>query len=299
MLQKRAAPSFVLVLTAAVTVIGAISVGIALYLRSSGSGDASLSAEHEAAADVVAFLSQVPLDASTEENEIDRARRFVTNNSIHEIDDEFYSYGNDIALILSKILGHAKTGRDAPHLECSTRTNALMRILEVQGIATRRVYAFSDKRTKLRSHTFLEVKNPETGAWEIHDPDYGIIYVERASGRRVSADRLLTEPLDAFTPCVNPGDCGWEHAEALRDYFGAVGYKDGRRPPHVLVNPVRFDIQKTYEGDAGTYRFADYVRDEWGKNLAEIRMVSNSTGGVDTPSDAASSIATRPATRTE
>ena len=227
------------------------------------------SPEQVAAGKIVEHFKSNPLQLAPEETPVDGVRRWVSSNSIHKIDEVYYSYGGDIALVLNKLLARATDKGEMPHLACNASANALMEILQAQGYETRRTFLFYDGEPSLKSHTFLEVRNPEKDRWEIQDPDYDIYYVERSSGDRVGTAQLLNEPLENFTPCKAPGDCGWHHAERLKLYFGAVGYKQKRTNPWVVVNAKRFDIEKSYKGGE---TFRNFINVSWGKGAAEIKV---------------------------
>jgi len=224
--------------------------------------------EQVAATKIATLLHENTPPLATGESPVDGVRRWVTVNSIHEIDEEYYGYGGDIALILDRLRAHAEGNGQPPHLECSTRANALMQILSAQGHETRRAYLFSDAQPQLKSHVLLEVRRD--GRWEIQDPDYGVYYIDRETGERVGTERLQREPLDRFMPCKAPDDCGWQHAEVLRTYFGAVGYKFQSGRPRVVVNTARFDMDKVYDSSE---TFADFIENDWGKGLAETETL--------------------------
>ena len=117
-------------------------------------------------------------------------------------------------------------------MECSTRSNLMARLLEALGYKTR-IVAIFNSRTNLKSHSFLEVMNPETKRWETQDPDYDIYWRSKESKDRLSlADSA--EAVQDIEPCGRDS-CGWEHvsregirADKLRGYLDIVSITDKR-----------------------------------------------------------------------
>ena len=140
---------------------------------------------------------------------IDKVRTFINDNSTHEIDATFWANHGNPTSFAAGLLAHAKgTLPECVHMECSTRTNLMGRILQALGYETR-VVAIFNSRSNLKSHSFLEVMNPETGGWETQDADYDIYWRSKASGGRISlADRA--EAIDDIEPCGRTS-CGWQH----------------------------------------------------------------------------------------
>jgi hypothetical protein len=54
------------------------------------------------------------------------------------------------------------------------------------GYETRIIALFDTDGEGLRSHTFLDVKNPGTGKWETQDPEFDLYWMSKSSGVRVS-----------------------------------------------------------------------------------------------------------------
>jgi hypothetical protein len=276
LLSHKQSPSRLRLAAALGAVVIAAVAAAALYYDygKAGISAAEKKAERAAAAKIVEHLRDSPPQGLEGDTTIDGVRRFVTNNSVHKIDDVFRSYRGDMALILTKILQRARGKADPPHLECSKRANAMSLILTEQGIRNRRTYLFSDDSPRLETHTFVEYWNEASRQWEIQDPDYAVFYIDAATGARVGAERLLREPIDRFQPCKAVGDCGWHHAEQLRDYFDAVGFKEEGHDPLLQVNPARFDMAKRFAAnDRESYDLRTFVMTDWGKSRATINVL--------------------------
>lgn len=168
--------------------------------------------------DVLAkILARLPAGPATAR--IDAARRYVHVHSVHLIDAEHERYALDPPAILEKLVATAEDGAPPPHLSCGPRTFALAEILEATDIPHRVVALLGERDGALRTHTFLEVQNPDTGRWEVQDPDMDLVYVDRASGERLAAEALLFADL-ATVEAQGANRSGWQR---LKDgYFQAL-----------------------------------------------------------------------------
>ena len=157
---------------------------------------------------------------------VDQVRLFINRNSVHRIDERFYRYWKTPEKMIDLMTEHAIQNGPAPHMECSSRAGAMRVILRSLGFQTRAVALYQQDNNKWKSHSFLEVLNPETETWEIQDPDYNIYWINIAAGNRVGTIDLLKEARTKFVPCLAPGNCGWGKKndekmkiEVLYDYF--------------------------------------------------------------------------------
>ena len=100
-------------------------------------------------------------------------------------------------------------------------------ILDALGIRSRMVNVFTSDFDVLRSHTFLEAYNPDSGHWEIQDPDYDVYYVYKANAARVSTSQILLDPLDQFQIMSKyPDQVDTAGKSVLPHYFQAVVFHD-------------------------------------------------------------------------
>jgi hypothetical protein len=206
-------------------------------------------------AHVQEILSMLGLAAMPDFHErLDKVRTFINDNSVHEIDDAFRANQGNPDSFLAGLLAHAKgTAAEPIHMECSTRTVAMERILKVLGYDTRIIAIFNSK-TNLRSHSFLEVMNPETKRWETQDADYDIYWRSKSSGERISlADSA--QAIDDVEPCGR-SDCGWSHesregirAKKLIEYLDIVSITAKERAVRFAVYTSRAELDRTYSKD--------------------------------------------------
>lgn len=138
-------------------------------------------------------------------------------------------------------------GGEKPKLKCDHTAKALAAVLENVGIASRLVHVFALKPDgSANDHSFLEVRNPETGAWEILDAYYNIYMVNTTTGRRAGALELVMGDLDEYEP-ANAEGRGWEilgdkRGQYVRSLFNGLMY-DNRRTQErsvLVVNSRRY-----------------------------------------------------------
>jgi hypothetical protein len=211
----------------------------------------------EEAAARIALLAQNEAGRSKSE-QARFAREFVYDHSIHAIDEEHAQYAWDTSTVLLMLHNHCLTRQRPPHLSCGPRALALQAILDALGIENRAVHVFSGDYDEIRSHTFVEVLDENSGRWVIHDPDFDVAYVDTRAGRQVSLLRLVFNDLESVLPVSRRGR-GWEINEVdhlKAHYFQAAKYDVRAGDCDVLVmNTDRFPVAKRFSGNGGvTFR---------------------------------------------
>lgn len=192
---------------------------------------------------IVALVKAQNFQTKTEQ--IDFVREFIYQNSQHGLDAESAQYRLELPVTLSMLWSFYQDHKNPPLLECSSRTVAMMSILDALGIRSRMINLFTSDYDTLRSHTFLEAYNPDNGHWEIQDPDYDVYYVYKTSSARVSTSQILLEPLDQFQPQSKfPGQVATASQSILSHYFQAIVFHDEDGGINLgLVNTSRFNFQ--------------------------------------------------------
>jgi len=192
---------------------------------------------------IVALVKQQNFQAKTEQ--IDFVREFIYQNSQHGLDAESAQYRLELPVTLNMLWAYYQDHKNPPLLECSSRTVAMMSILDALGIRSRMINLFTSDYDTLRSHTFLEAYNPDNGHWEIQDPDYDVYYIYKTSSARVSTSQILLEPLDQFQPQSNfPDQVVTASQSILSHYFQAIVFHDEDGGINVgMVNTSRFSFQ--------------------------------------------------------
>lgn len=198
------------------------------------------------------IVSMLDLPAAPDFHQrLDRIRTFINDHSTHKIDDMFRANRGHPIRYAAGVIAHARNPSLEPiHMECSTRSNLMARILRAMGYETRIVVLFNTK-TNLKSHSFLEVLNPNTDRWETQDPDYDIYWRSRgARGRTALAD--AAENIEDIEPCGREG-CGWDQvsregieAEKLRDLLDIISITDKQRRIRYALYTSRADLNRIY-----------------------------------------------------
>lgn len=172
-------------------------------------------------------------------DKVAQLQTFINDNSQHRQDDEFYATWRDQTFLAQRLVDGVNDQRqNRVHLECSTRTALMILALEEMGLTTRRIDIYDAQA--LRSHTFLDVLNPQTGAFETHDPDFDITWRDRATLKPVSIAETAAD-LEQVEPCGRTA-CGWNvvsrekfKAEKLKEYFDFISIKSEKR--HTVYTP--------------------------------------------------------------
>jgi len=199
--------------------------------------------------------------ARTDTRRIELVRQWVNAKSVHLMDDEYATYAWDTEQVLSRLWkNHVQEG-PAPHLACGPRSFAMQAILDRLDLPNRMVAIFTDQGAALQSHTFLEVFNRDSGAWEIQDSDFNVEYHDH-SGRKLSTAQMLFMNLKQVEP--DSGSVkGWKAngVDHLRSYYfeAAVYFPRNENTGQylVLVNTDRFDPKRVFPDNRLSFR--DYV----------------------------------------
>ncbi len=101
---------------------------------------------------------------------------------------------------------------ERPQLKCDHRALAMETLLLALGRQARLVHVFGiPEQGPAADHSMVEVFNPDSLRWELQDPYYNVVYVDRATRRRASALEIVLVGYERFEPCSGK-QCG---ADAL------------------------------------------------------------------------------------
>jgi len=204
--------------------------------------------------------------------ELDFVREFVYANSIHQIDLEHDEYAYNTPRVLSMLFAYYQSEGSPPHLACDTRVYAMEAIVATLGYDKRVIMFFTDEVGNISAgHSVLEVLNPDSGRWEVQDPDYNVIFTDRfAPSYRLSATELLTMPLEnivAQSPIEN--QAADAQAILVPTYFEALVCLYRGTESYALVNATRFESEKLqgqFPGETDAYPlFRDYIWEHFGE----------------------------------
>ncbi|MBI5959793.1 MAG: hypothetical protein HY866_13720 [Chloroflexi bacterium] len=178
--------------------------------------------------------------ASTSEM-ITRVRHFINSNSDDETQDTFAADYHDA---LDMIAAHSNGQGPSPRLLCDGQATAMLTLLGELGIESRLIFLYGDNIDQIYEHTLLEVFNPSTQHWELHDVLSDVSFADE-NGNPTSIERMVFGVLDTVSVCDKDGECALFpeadynykiHFEAFR-----YGYTDT-----FWVNPDRFDLTKRF-----------------------------------------------------
>ncbi|MFD0988350.1 hypothetical protein [Methyloligella solikamskensis] len=195
---------------------------------------------------------------------LDRMRDFINDHSDHRMGKEFWRLHAQADGIgyLQRIRAHAEGESDEPApMDCSTRSNLMSKMLQDQGYETRIVALFDTDKTT-RSHTVVDILNPETGRWETQDPDYDLFWKSTKTGERISiADE--SGDLDAILPC-GPTHCGWDNvgrdgqkATTVKLMLDIIGITRKGKDVRYAVYSPRANLDATFEQGGEKGRFCE------------------------------------------
>ena len=196
----------------------------------------------------------------------DTVRQFIHLNSRHGDNAEFRKLLGNNDLMAEEMISYATGQRPEPiHLLCGARSQLMSAILEKLGYETRIVNLFDTHDAGLRSHTFLEVKNPETGRWETQDPDYDIHWTDNRSGARISLSEA-GEDLSILEPCHRDGVCGWDLEDdeskkpsRLRDYLDIICVTHKVKGERLCLFTTRAKADRLFSLKGNRGRFCDLM----------------------------------------
>lgn len=233
-----------------VGIAGSALIGVAIWLAVDWLREQRTTARADI--HVQEILSMLGLAAVPDFHQrLDMVRTFINDNSDHKVDEAFRVNQGNPNSFLAGLIAHAKgTAAEPIHMECSTRTGAMGRILKALGYDTR-VVAIFNSRTNLRSHSFLEVMNPETRRWETQDADYDIYWRNKTSGGRISLAEAA-QSIDQIEPCGR-NECGWGQAsregikaKKLIDYLDIISITAKQKAIRYALFTSRADLNRTY-----------------------------------------------------
>lgn len=180
---------------------------------------------------------------------IDFLHQFVVDNA--NIDGavlrDSSAYLPDYSDAAQQLVDHANGDGEAPGLFCDGLSTTMLTTLHQLGIEGRLIFLYSDLEgsSYIVQHTMVELFNPDTQRWELHDPTSNTIFVD-AQGERADAASVVYGRLQAYQICWLGGDCVpiaaadeatfVEYLEAFR-----YGYTDT-----LYANPVRFDVANLF-----------------------------------------------------
>ena len=214
-----------------------------------------------------AVARQLANGVTTKTELIYRALSFVHDNSTHRSDEDQRRYAFNTPLVIQMLQDvHSGMTNEKPGLTCGPRALAMKAILNACGITSRLVQVYSSDYESVRGHRLLEVLNPDTGHWEVWDPDYRVVYKSTHDGIRVDITSLVFDSLDQIEPWRDDLH-GWEQTGMLEirsHYFQALLFEHmegGMKDAVIVINSARLNQTKVFS-DGNT--FEQWARAHYG-----------------------------------
>ena len=193
---------------------------------------------------------------------IDAVHQFINANSISKTQ---LPYDADFSDAVQLMYDHSQgLSSELPQLQCDGRSTAMLTILKELGIESRLIFLYKSDPGWISEHTVLEVFNPDTQYWQVHDLSNDIYYAAVESGIRVDAESMLFGAHEGIHGCpIAGGACSTDLSANGLAYFSALRYGFTNE---VWVNPDRFDLSARFLGK-GYRNLAEYIGDDQSRRV--------------------------------
>jgi hypothetical protein len=167
------------------------------------------------------------------------------------------TYAGDFSDAAQLIFDYSQGAGEAPQLYCDGMSTAMLTVFREVGIESRLIFLYSEVSDWFSQHTFLEVFNPDTQQWEVHDSSYNLYFVDTVTGERASIERLVFGDLETLVGCTTDGTCSREAlSDSVEKYLSA--FRTGHVPDEVWINPNRLNISQRITGQENN-NFPEFV----------------------------------------
>lgn len=191
-------------------------------------------------------------------------RACIHHAGIHRIDPEYhYNWTHRPELVARMTARAVDQTLPPPSMECFARSVTMRQTLAAQGVQSHNVVMIRP-HDAFPDHVMLEVLNPESGHWEMHDPSFNVVLADAASYTPLSLPELIAAPLENIIPCRG-AVCSWDlvswegrPVSIIRNYLGAAAIRPSTGTPaeRFYINKQRFDLDQPFQvnGKTVTYR---------------------------------------------
>lgn len=207
------------------------------------------------------FIAEQGFTTATET--IDFARSWMYQNT--NIGSELLIYSADYSDAAQLMYNHYTGEGEAPQMYCNGISTTLLTVLLELGIESRLIFLYGEVPGWISEHTVLEVFNPDTQAWEIHDGTRDMVFIDIETGHRVPISRMVFGSFDTIQGCNSEG-CSADNVTYIKEPLGAFRYGYSTE---VWVNPDRLNIsQRIHAFD--NENFADFIAREAGVPVVQM-----------------------------
>lgn len=192
----------------------------------------------EQQSDTTQLIMQQGFDTNFER--INFLRDWVYHNT--DIGAELLIYEPDYQDASQMMFEHSQGISDAPQMYCNGMSTVMLTTLYELGIESRLIFLYSEVSGWIAQHTFLEIFNPDTQLWEIHDPTNNLYYINNETGQRIDTQNMIFGNIETIAACTTDGDCSLDYFEnGVKQFVGAFRYGFSNE---IWVNPDHMDISR-------------------------------------------------------
>ncbi len=174
---------------------------------------------------------------------LDYLRNWIHENT--DIGAELQVYEPDYSDAAQMMVAYSRGEGDAPEMYCNGMSTVMLTTLVQLGIESRIVFLYGEVPGYFTQHTVLEVFNPETQAWEVHDTSKNFYYLDTETDTPASMERLVFGDLRSIEACDGQGNCSTRaFFEDTAQYMHAFRYGFSTE---IWVNPDRLDMSRRVE----------------------------------------------------
>jgi hypothetical protein len=202
------------------------------------------------------FIAEQGLTSSREL--FDFIRHWMYENTL--LGEELLIYAPDYSDAAQQMYEHSLGNGELPQMYCNGISTTMLTVLWELGYESRLVFLYGEVEGWISQHTVLEIFNPDTQSWEVHDGTRDSYFIEKSSGERVAIDALVFAQLENYDACTG-GACGYEAGmNHLIPRLGAFRYGYSSE---VWVNPDRLNMSRRIEAFDNA-NFAEFIAEEAG-----------------------------------
>ncbi len=151
---------------------------------------------------------------------IDFTQTWMFENT--HIGAELDIYEPDYSDAADAMLLHFQSDGDAPQMYCNGISTTMLTVLRELGIESRMIFLYGEVNGWINQHTVLEVFNPDTQRWQVHDPTFNLYYEDIETQEPISIERMVFGSQATMQGCIE-GDCNSDNNMAhISSVLGAL-----------------------------------------------------------------------------
>jgi hypothetical protein len=208
------------------------------------------------------FIHEQGFETATEV--IDFTRSWMFQNTL--IGEELLIYAPDYSDAAQMMFSHSLGEGETPQMYCNGISTTLLTVLRELGIDSRLIFLYGEVSGWFSQHTVLEVFNPDTQGWEIHDGTRDYYFIDTETMERIPIERIVFDTLEKVQACTNEGCSADLSLEYLVNPLGAFRYGYSTE---LWVNPDRLNMSRRVEAFEN-HNFAEFIAEEAGVPVQRV-----------------------------